>query len=102
MNKKGFVNKVGMIIPVAIILVVLGLLLTFSADIQQEVSTDQLTGAAGCNSTDVSACGYSYNTSVLALEATEDIGNRQDTLVSISIAVVLIGLIMGFFALGRR
>jgi uncharacterized membrane protein len=89
-NKKGIVNKIAVVVPFAIIMVVLGLLLTFTADIQQDVADDQ------------TADSYAANISLLAQEANNDIAERQDTLVSIGIAVVLIGLIMGFFALGRR
>jgi len=100
MHRKGQLNLnlLWGVIGLASVIVVAGLFIAFGADITDDIQDDFITGAAGCNSTDVTGCGHAYNITGNALEATETLSERQDTIAQIGIVVIIIGLLMGVVA----
>ncbi len=79
-------------------LAVLGLILAFTTQINEEIEDDFLTGAAGCNSTDTSSCGDEVKVTANTTDGLLNVAKKLPTLATIGVAVVIIGLLIGGFA----
>ena len=78
------------LLAIALVFVVLGLLLTYSADIQQDVRDDQTAGT------------YAYNISGESLETTSTFSEKSGTIAKVVIAAVIIGILMTYFYMRLR
>jgi len=85
------------LIPLAMVFVVLGLMLVYAGDIQQDVTDDQVTGEAGCNATVKSDCPDSYYIGNNSLEATQTFADKQGTIAKVVVAAVIIGILIVYF-----
>ena len=101
-TKKGNIQAGMMTLIVgAIMLVVAAFVLSSGSSVLNTQATTQITGAANCNSTSVSACGYAYNSSGFGLQGLNTVAQQQPSIGSIvvlaAIVVILFGVI-GYFA----
>ena len=87
--------------PIALVILVLGIGLAFSLDIVDDINDDFITDTAGCNSTDVSSCGNAYNATEDTMSGLSKFGEKMGTIVTIVIAVIIIGLVRMFGAQAR-
>lgn len=87
-------------------IVILGFVLSIGASVVTTQQTSQLTGAAGCNSTNVASCGYAYNASVQALTGINTFATQVPSIANIGVLVVililLLGGVLGFFYLKNK
>jgi len=92
------------LIPVGLVLVVAGIILSFGAQVTSDIGADQITGAAGCNATTTAGCGYDYNISQGSLEGQWNLANRMPTIGLVAAIVIVIGLLVSGFGylMGRR
>ena len=99
------------LLAIALVFVVLGLLLTYSADIQQDVRDDQVVSSFHCglNSTNgtggtllYDGCGYAYNISGESLETTSTFSEKSGTIAKVVIAAVIIVILMTYFYMRMR
>ena len=92
-SKKGFANVVWMVVFAVIAFAVLGLVVTYTTDIIQDINDDQ------------TANSYAFNASENALEAQANIADRQETMSNVIMAGAIIMILMaafGGFALYAR
>lgn len=61
----------------------------------------QVTGAAGCNSTDTSSCGYAYNVSETGSLGLLNVSGQFATIGTIVGVAVLIGIVIAAFRFAR-
>jgi len=97
MNKKGYTVKD--LLPVGLILTVSIIALTIGAQVVNDVQDDYVTGAAGCNSTDTSACGYAFNASESGMEGLDEMGSWFPTIGLVVAAAIVIGVLVYSFAM---
>lgn len=84
--------------PLAIAFVFIAVVLGVGATVLEDVQTDQVTGAAGCNATDKSGCGFDYNASANGLSATDTFAGWLPTIALVVAAAVVIGVLSFFRA----
>lgn len=93
-TKKGQINQLA---PAILALVFAAILLVLGLVINQEMRDTQVTGALGCNATDVGNCGTVYdaaNSTVVGLGTFSDF---WVIIVLAVVAVVVIGLLLTVF-----
>lgn len=90
------------LLPVALVFVVATVAISVGADILTGIQTDYVTGAAGCNSTDTSTCGYEYNISAYGLGSLTELGTWLPTIALVISAAIVIGVLIYSFAFGKR
>jgi len=95
-SKKGY--QVSDIAPIAIALGLAIIVTVVMANVVTNVQTDQVTNTDGCNSTDVSACGYGYNVSSNGLSGLDELGSWFDTIGLVVAAAIIIGILVYAFA----
>ena len=83
--KKGFANVVWMVVFAVIAFAVLGLVITYTTDITQDIHDDQ------------TADSYAANASEHALEAQTNIAERQETMSNVIMAGAIIMILMAAF-----
>jgi len=74
------------------------LILVYGADIVTGINSDFVTGAANCNATHTTACGYAYNVSANGLLGMDTVGAKGKSMGSILAISIIIGLLV--FAFG--
>lgn len=74
---------------------------SFGGQIMSDTQTDQLTGAAGCNTTHVTNCGYDYNISQDGLTAIDTVGSKFNLLATVTIAGLIITTLLTYFAVRK-
>jgi len=104
LSKKGITPAIGIftaVAVVAVIFVIVGIMLTFGADITDSIgeSTVPDTGL-GCNTTTTlrTSCPLAYNISVQSLEGQEELGSWQDNwamIIAVVVIISLLGLALG-------
>ena len=82
--------------PAAISFVFIAIVLSIGATILSTVQTDGVTNTAGCNSTDVTACGYDYNATANGLESVDTLSGWLPTIGLVIAAAVVIGVLVLF------
>lgn len=101
------INALG---AVALALVVGGILIAFGLQILGDIQDDMITNTAACglNSTGgtggtllYSGCGADYNASGEAITATGNIAEKIPLIATIVVAVLIIGLLVGGFAMRK-
>lgn len=86
------------LIPLGIAFVVVTVILSMGSDVVDDIREDQITNTAGCNSTDVSSCGYAYNTSVDGLTGLNNISGKLGTIGLVLAIAVIIGIIVTYMS----
>lgn len=89
------------LLPIGITLGVSALAIAYLAQAEGDARDDMITNTAGCNSTDVSACGFDYNISGNSLEGLNNLSARFGTLGTVAAAAVIIGVVVTFLAFQR-
>ena len=91
-------------VPIAVItFVIVAIVLGVGATLLTDVQADQITGAAGCNSSDKSLCGFDYNASEGGLQSLDTFSSWQDNIALIAVFGVILTLLGGFlFFKGRN
>jgi len=84
-TKKGFAGNIWMLVPIALAVIVFGLVLTYGADITQDIHDDQTEDS------------YAYNASAETLDAQNTMAEKQGTIVNVIIAAVIIGILLAAF-----
>jgi hypothetical protein len=90
------------LLPVALIFVVATIGISIGADILGNVQDGQVTGAAGCNATDTTACGVNYNVSGFGLLSMVELGTWLPTISLVVAAAIVLGVLIYSFAFGKR
>jgi len=90
------------LLPVALLLVVAAIGIAVGADVLDSIQSDYVTGAANCNSTSTTACGYAYNITNSGLEAQDELGSWLDTIALIVAAAIIIGVLVTSFMISNR
>jgi len=80
--------NIGSLLPLVLTIVVVGLLIVYTADITQDIQDDISSNTSG-----------SYNATVNMLDASENISSKLGTIGQIGVVVVIIGLLIGGFAM---
>jgi len=80
--------NISALLPLVLTIVVVGLLIVYTADITQDIQDDITSNTSG-----------SYNATVNMLDAQENISSKLGTIGQIGVVVVIIGLLIGGFAL---
>jgi len=103
-NKKGITGAISIFVGVAVVavmFVIVGIILTFGADITDDIGEEQvpLTGI-GCNQSTTlrDSCPLSYNISIQSLEGQEELGSWQDNwamIIAVVVIISLLGLALG-------
>ena len=93
-SKKGQINQLA---PAILSLVFAAILLVLGLVINQELRDTRITGEAGCNSTDVSACGVVYNAGNDTIAGLGTFSDFWVIIVLAVVAVVVIGLLLTVF-----
>jgi len=83
----GIVPIMASVLGIGIVLMILGIMLSYQADVVADIGDDLYSEASD-------TATYAYNITQDNLETTNDLAGRQDTLVGISIAVVIIALLL--------
>ena len=104
MNKKGqginsLTNGFFALMFMAVAIVVVVVINTFGADFVTDQQSAYVTGAAGCNSTDVSSCGAAYNISVAGLDAQLALGEGTEDVTDVGIITIVLALLIGLVTL---
>jgi len=87
-------NKaVEQLVPMVLALVTIGIILVVAFRILSTAKTQELTGAAGCNATSTTSCGFGYNAIGEVEEAEQDIVDWLPIIVIAVIGFLVIGLI---------
>ncbi len=81
---------------------VLSILAIVVFQINEEARADTITGAAGCNSSDVTGCGYDYNSTLDVDEGSSNITERAPLIGLITGFAVVLGLAGILFVAFRR
>lgn len=81
--------SLGQLPMLAVLLVIIGVVLTVGALIEQDIYDDQTAGS------------YAANISADSLEGLDNMGERQGTLGTVLIAAAIISVIVGIFAYNR-
>jgi len=97
MNKKAYSIKD--LMPLGLLIVVSVIAVSIGADVVDTVQEGQITGAAGCNSTITSACGYAFNASESGLSGLDELGSWYPTIGLVLAASVVIGVLVYSFAM---
>lgn len=84
--------------PIAIAFVFVAVVIGVGADVLADIQADQVTGAAGCNSTTKTGCGYDYNASGSGLLSLGELASWIPTLALVIAAAVVIGVLAFFRA----
>tara|TARA_R100001530_G_scaffold135821_1_gene114075 strand:- start:57 stop:365 length:309 start_codon:yes stop_codon:yes gene_type:complete len=77
-------------------LVVLGIGLAYGLQIMSDVRNDEITGAAGCNSTDTSSCSNAFNAISNATTGVSKIPEKLPTIATVVVASVIIGILVTY------
>lgn len=85
------------LLPVALLFVVATIAISIGAQIINTIQDDYVTGAAGCNSTNTTACGEAYDTSGYGLDAMTELGSWIPTLALVVAASIVIGVLVFSF-----
>lgn len=85
------------LLGIAMVFVVLGLVLTYSGEIEQDTRDDFITNTAGCNSTDQSSCGTGYDIANESLITTNTFSEKSNTIAKVAVAAVIIGILLTYF-----
>lgn len=96
MNKKGYTVKD--LLPLGVLLVVTTIAVSIGASILTDVNTGFLSGAANCNSTSTTACGYAFNATDEGLQGVDELGSWFGTIGLVLAASVVIGILVMSFA----
>lgn len=96
MNKKA-AFKLTDLLPVAILFVIATIGISIGATVLDDIQSDYVTGAAGCNSTSTTACGYAFNISESGLQAENELGSWLDTIALITAAAIIIAVLVTSF-----
>lgn len=81
------------ITPIIITFVIVAITAVVGLQLLADEQADLLTGAAGCNSTDVSACAADYNATVDAIEGVAKFPSKLPLLASVFVLVIIIGVL---------
>lgn len=84
------------LLGIGLTIVVLGIGLAYGMQVMGDVQDDMITGAAACNSTDVTGCGLDYNATSDALEGVAKIPEKLPTIVTVIVAAVIIGILVTY------
>lgn len=110
-SKKGQIQgAVWQLIILAVGIIVIGVIVGFSADFMTDTQSDYAAKNLGVNcgqnssggtgaGLNYEACGYAYNATERNLNAMTDVGEGQGTVTTVGILAVVIGLLIGVVAL---
>lgn len=93
-NRRGL--GIGDMAPLAIAMVFVAVVLGIGATILGDVQDDYVTGAAGCNATVTTGCGYAFNATQNGLEATDTFSGWLPTVALVTAAAIVIS-VLSFF-----
>ena len=82
--------------PIAIAFVFIAVVLGVGATVLSSVRTGQITGAAGCNSTNITGCGTAYSASTNGLESLDELSGWLPTIALVVAAAIVIGVLAYF------
>lgn len=85
--------SLGDLTPVAIAFVFVAVVLTVGANVLSDVQSDFVTGAAGCNATAKTGCGYDYNATGAGLDSVDTLGSWLPTIGLVVAAAIVIGVL---------
>lgn len=90
------------LLPLGITFLVLAIAMGLGASVLSDIQTDQVTGAAGCNSTVTSACGVDYNSTGFGLQSVNTITKWMPTIALVVVSAIIIGIVLVFLAVRAR
>lgn len=80
--------------PAALIFVFFAVVATIGLNITSTVQGDFVTGAAGCNSTARTACGYDYNATQEGIEGLDELAGWLPVIALVVAAAIVIGVLL--------
>lgn len=108
-HESRFEQQILMYFSIAMIFVVLGIALAYSAgvtaDVQEDIKQDSENyGTTSCNDVNVSGCGTAYNVSAQSLDNASTLSDKTGTLITVSVAGIIMLILVGafFFIFTRR
>lgn len=90
MSKKGQAITLSELMNISIIVVVIALVVTFGVDILDDTQADFVAGTAA------------YNATADGITGVSKISSKLPIIVTVVVAVIIIGLLFSFFAVTRR
>ncbi len=96
----------GGLLALAIVMALFGLILSITSDVQQDITTDQLTNTANCGKNSTGGTGGtitytacpSYIVGNESLTAQYKLATKQSTLVTAGVGIFILTLLIGGFA----
>lgn len=82
--------------PVAIAFVFVAVTIGVGADVLADIQANEVTGAAGCNSTVTTSCGSAYNATGDGLTSLGELSGWMPTIALVIAAAIVIG-VLGYF-----
>lgn len=84
--------------PIAIAFVFVAVVIGVGATVLSSIAAGQITGAANCNSSSQTKCGYDYNATNQGLNSVDELSSWLPTIALVVAAAVVIGVLSFFKA----